>query len=156
MGGALSSLRSTQRVRLEGSGVVPRAFAFAVLAIVAIFAAVWVGGDPSVLPGAIVLVALAAAAAIRSLFVGVLLDGGRVRVRGWFRTICYAPGELAKVTAIPYWRFLDAKDPILSLLKFTPTQGWVREFSATVSWKDRTLAQAAAIRRHLGIEDDHA
>jgi len=56
------------------------------------------------------------------------------------------------VTAIPYWKFLDATDPILSLLKFTPTSGWVREISATVSWRDRTEAQAAAIRRHFGIE----
>jgi hypothetical protein len=139
--------------RLRGSGTVPRAFAFAVLAIVTVFVAVWVSSDPSVLIGALVIEALAVAAAVRSLFVGVLLDGGRVRVRGWFRTICYAPGELTKVSTIPYWRFLDAKDPILSLLKFTPVEGWVREFSATVSWKDRTEAQAAEIRRHLAIEE---
>ena len=138
--------------RLPGSGVVPRVFAIAVLVIVAVFAAVWIAGDPSVLVGGLVLVALALAAAVRSLFVGVLLDGGRVRVRGWFRTICYAPGDLTSVSAIPYWRFLDADDPILSLLKFTPTSGWVREFSATVSWKERTLAQAAEIRRHLGLD----
>ena len=142
--------------RLPGSGVVPRAFALAVLVVVTVFLAVWVGGDPGALVPAAVIEALVVAVAVRSLFVGVLFDGGRVRVRGWFRTICYAPGELRQVTAIPYWRFLDAKDPILSLLKFTPTQGWVREFSATVSWKDRTLAQAVAIRRHLGIDEDPA
>jgi hypothetical protein len=139
--------------RLPGSGVVPRVFAFAVLAIVSVFLAVWVGGDPSVLVAAVVIEALVLAVALRSLVVGVLLDGDRVRVRGRLRTISYAPGELKAVAAIPYWRFLDADDPILSLLKFTPTSGWVREFSATVSWKDRTLAQAAAIRRHLDIDE---
>lgn len=139
--------------RLRGSGTVPRVFAAAVLAIVTVFVAAWVSADPSVLIGALVIEALAVAAAVRSLFVGVLLDGDAVRVRGWFRDLRYGPGELTRVAAIPYWRFLDAKDPILSLLTFTPARGWVREVSATVSWKDRTEAQAAQIRRHLGIEE---
>jgi hypothetical protein len=117
---------------------------------------VWVSGDPGVLLGALVIEALAVAMAVRSMFVGVLLDGDGVRVRGWFRDYRYGLGDLTKVAAIPYWRFLDAKDPILSLLKFTPAEGWVREISATVSWKDRTEAQAAQIRRHLGIEEDPA
>jgi hypothetical protein len=76
-----------------------------------------------------------------------------VLVRGWFRSYWYGPGDLTAVDAIPYWKFLDPKEPILSLLTFRPVTGWVREFSATVSWKDRTLAQAVAIRRHLGIEE---
>lgn len=139
--------------RLRGSGTVPRVFALAVLAIVTVFVAVWVTADPSVLIGALVIEAAAVAMAVRSLFVGVLADGDAVRVRGWFRDYRYGPGELTKVSVIPYWRFLDAKDPILSLLKFTPAEGWVREISATVSWKDRTEAQAAVIRRHLALEE---
>lgn len=133
--------------RLPGSGTVPRAFALAVLVIVSVFALVW--GEPA----GLVLVALALVLAVRSLLLGVFLDGDAVRVRGWFRSYRYGPGDLTAVDAIPYWKFLDPKEPILSLLKFRPTSGWVREISATVSWKDRTLAQAVAIRRHLGIED---
>ena len=138
--------------RLTGSGTVPRVFALAVLAIVTVFVAVWVSSDGQALPGALVVEALALAVAVRSLFVGVLLDADAVVVRGWFRDYRYPRGELTKVTVVPYWKFLDAKDPILSLLKFTPREGWVREISATVSWKDRTEAQAAEIRRHLGLE----
>lgn len=133
--------------RLPGSGTVPRAFAFAALVAVAVFVALW--REPA---GALLLVPMIALA-IRSLFVGVRLDGDGVLVRAWFRSYRYSPGELGAVTAVPYWRFLDPKEPILSLLKFTPTAGWVREVAATVSWKDRTLAQAVAIRRHLGIEE---
>ncbi|MCU1415919.1 MAG: hypothetical protein JWP32_93 [Schumannella sp.] len=139
--------------RLPGSGAVPRAFACAVLVVGTVFLGVWVSAASSGLVPAIVLEAILVAAVIRSLFVGVLLDGDAVLVRGWFRDYRYAPGELKAVVAIPYWRFLDAKDPILSLLKFTPASGWVREISATVSWKDRTLAQAVAVRRHLGVEE---
>jgi hypothetical protein len=138
--------------RLAGSGTVPRVFALAFLVMVTVFVAVWMSSVPSALPGALVIEGLAVAVAVRSLFVGVLLDGEDVVVRGWFRDYRYAPGELTKVAAVPYWKFLDAKDPILSLLKFTPREGWVREIPATVSGKDRTDAQAAQIRRHLGIE----
>ena len=137
--------------RLDGSGTVPRVFALAVLVIVTVFLAVWVSGDRSGLVPAIVVEAVVLAVFIRSLFVGVLLDGDAVVVRAWFRDYRYAPGDLKAVAAIPYWKFLDAKDPILSLLKFTPARGWVREIAATVSWKDRTLAQAVAIRQHLGV-----
>jgi len=140
--------------RLSGSGTVPRVFALAVWMIVTVFLAVWVGGDPSVLIAAIIIDLIVAAVAVRSLFVGVLRDGDGILVRGWFRDFRYRPGDLTKVAVIPYWRFLDAQDPILSLLKFTPTAGWVREVGATVAWKDRTLAQAAEIRRHLGIDED--
>ncbi|MEO8260945.1 MAG: hypothetical protein ABI566_00135 [Pseudolysinimonas sp.] len=141
--------------RLPGSGVVPRAFALAVLVIVTGFLVWWVSTGANVLgnPLPYVIEAGVVALAVRSLFVGVLFDGDAVLVRAWFRTYRYGPGELKQVAALPYWKFLDPKDPILSLLKFTPTQGWVREVAATVSWKDRTLAQAVAIRRHLGSED---
>jgi hypothetical protein len=138
--------------RLRGSGTVPRIFALAMLVVVTVFVAVWLSSEPSVLAGALVLELLALAVVVRSLFVGVLLDGDGVVVRGWFRDYRWAPGELTTVAAVPYWKFLDAKDPILSLLRFTPREGWVREISATVSWKDRTEAQAAEIRRHLGID----
>jgi hypothetical protein len=135
--------------RLEGSGVVPRVFAFVVLAVVTVFLAVWIVRDPSGLPIALPLEVLALALAIRSLFVGVYLARDDVVVRGWFRTHRYSPGGLTAVTAVPYWKFLDAKDPILALLKFTPTEGWVREIAATVSWRDSAAAQARAVVRHL-------
>jgi hypothetical protein len=139
-------------IRLRGSGTVPRVFALAVLVVVTVFLVVWVTRDSAGLAPAMVIEVLALALAVRSLFVGVLLDGDSVRVRGWFRDYRYGPGELKTVTAVPYWKFLDAKDPILSLLKFTPASGWVREIAATVAWKDRTLAQAAEIRRHLAAD----
>jgi hypothetical protein len=138
--------------RLRGSGTVPRVFALALLVMVTVFAAVWVSSVPSALPGALVIEGLAVALAVRSLFVGVLLDGDDVVVRGWFRDYRYAPGELTEVAVVAYWKFLDTRDPILSLLTFTPREGWVREISATVSGKDRAEGHAAEIRRHLGIE----
>ena len=150
----MSSLESDapRTTRLEGSGTVPRIFALAVLVIVTVFLAVWISGDRSGLVPAIVVEVVALAVFVRSLFVGVLFDGDDVLVRTWFRDYRYAPGDLTAVTAIPYWKFLDQKDPILSLLKFTPASGWVRELASTVSWKDSTLAQAVAIRRHLGVK----
>ena len=139
--------------RLPGSGVVPRAFALAVLVIVTGFVGFWIAGDRSGLVLAIVTEALVVGLAIRSLFVGVMLDGDAVLVRGWFRDYRYGPGELQKVDAVPYWKFLDAKDPILALLKFTPTSGWVREIGATVAWKDGAAAQARTITEHLGVTE---
>jgi hypothetical protein len=139
--------------RLPGSGTVPRAFALAVLVIVTVFLMVWVAGDRSGLTLALVTEALVLALAIRSLFVGVYLDGEAVLVRGWFRNYRYRPGELQKVVPVPYWKFLDAKDPILALLKFTPTSGWVREIGATVAWKDGAAAQARRIGDHLGVSE---
>lgn len=130
----------------------PRVFALAVLVVVTVFLVVWVTRDSSGLAPAIVIEALALALAVRSLFVGVLFDGEDVVVRGWFRDYRYRTGDVKAITAVPYWKFLDAKDPILSLLKFTPTSGWVREVAATVAWKDRTLAHAAEIRRHLAVD----
>lgn len=147
----MSSERSERvETRLRGSGTVPRVFAWALLAAVTVFDAIWFIPAPSIGPVLVELVALALA--IRSLFVGVSLDGPGILVRAWFRTYRYGPGELTTVTVLPYWKFLDAKDPILSLLKFTPAEGWVREVAATVAWKDRTLAHAAEIRRHLGLD----
>ena len=142
--------------RLRGSGTVPRVFALAVLIVVTGFLGAWVSTQAGALlsPIPYVIELLAVALVVRSLFVGVLIDGDAVLVRAWFRDYRYGPGELKAVTALPYWKFLDAADPILSLLKFTPTSGWVREVAATVSWKDRTLAQAAEIRRHLTTGDD--
>jgi len=142
--------------RLRGSGTVPRVFALAALGIVTGFLGVWISiqGDALLSPLPYVIEALVVALAIRSLFVGVLLDGDAVLVRAWFRDYRYRPEELTAVTAVPYWKFLDATDPILSLLKFTPASGWVREVAATVSWKESALAQAAEIRRHLGVDGD--
>ncbi|MGE3192329.1 MAG: hypothetical protein AB7K08_02520 [Microbacteriaceae bacterium] len=150
----MSDRRYARSTRLRGSGAVPRVFALAVLVAVTVFLIAWVAALPEALSGPLpyVIEILAVALAARSLFVGVLLDGDAILVRGWFRDYRYAAGELTKVTVVPYWKFLDAKDPILSLLKLTPREGWVRELSTTVSWKDRTEAQAAEIRRHLGIE----
>ena len=87
-------------------------------------------------------------------FVGVLLAPDAIVVRGWIVTHRYGRGELRAVESVPYWKFLDRKDPILSLLKFTPDKGWVREISATVAWRDRTAAHAARIREHLGVPAD--
>ena len=102
--------------------------------------------SPALVPEAIAL-----GLAIRSLFVGVFLAPDAVVVRGWFRDFRYPRGGLQAVTAVPYWKFLSKDDPILSLLKFTPDKGWVREISATVAWRDRTAAHAAKIRDHLGL-----
>jgi hypothetical protein len=124
-------------------------FALVAFVIVTVFLAVWIAGDRSGLVLAIAIEALAVAVLIRSLFVGVLFDGDTVLVRAWFRDHRYGPGELKAVTAIPYWKFLDPKDPILALLKFTPTSGWVREIAATVSWKHKAAEQARAITAHL-------
>ena len=137
--------------RLPGSGTVPRAFAGAVLVIVTVFVLVWLSADRTSLVPALVLEAVAVALAARSLFVGVLLAPDAVVVRGWFGTHRYGRGELQAVSAVPYWKFLDRTDPILSLLKFTPVKGWVREISATVAWRDRTAAHAARVREHLGM-----
>ena len=137
--------------RLPGSGTVPRAFAFAVLVIVSVFVAVWMASDPGALALALVLEALAVVLAARSLFVGVLLAHDAIVVRGWFRDFRYGRDELQAVSPVPYWKFLSAADPILSLLKFTPEKGWVREISATVAWRDRTATHAARIREHLGV-----
>lgn len=136
--------------RLAGSGTVPRTFALTVLVIVTVFLAVWIAGDPGALVLALITEALVLALAVRSLFVGVFLDGDGVRVRGWFRDYRYGPGELTSVAAVPYWKFLSSTDPILALLKFTPTSGWVREIAATVSWRDRAAAQARRIAEHVG------
>jgi hypothetical protein len=137
--------------RLPGSGVVPRVFAFAVLAIVTVFVVVWLAIDPSSLGPALVLEALVVALAIRSLFVGVLLAPDAVVVRAWFRTHRYERGELRAVAPVPYWKFLGSADPALSLLKFTPERGWVREVASTVAWRGRTAEHAARIREHLGM-----
>jgi hypothetical protein len=138
--------------RLDGSGTVPRVFAFAVLVIVTGFLVVWVSTHAEALLNPLVWVIEAAALglAIRSLFVGVFFSGDAVLVRAWFRDYRYAPGELTAVTAVPYWKFLDPKDPILELLRFTPAAGWVREVAATVAWRDRAAAQARTITEHLG------
>ena len=142
--------------RLKGSGVVPRVFAFAVLVIVTAFLASWLASSPTAgptaLPIAVVLEVLALALAIRSLFVGVILVDDGILVRGWFRDLRYGRGDLTRVDVVPYWKFLDPADPILSLLRFRPTSGWVREPGSTVAWKERTLAHAAEVRRHLGLE----
>ena len=147
----MSSLRSARSTRLDGSGVVPRVFALAALAIITIFLAVWVSMQPDALGNPLVYVIEGGvlALAIRSLFVGVYLADGAVLVRGWFRDYRYEKGGLRTVAAVPYWKFLDRNDPILALLKFTPEAGWVREIAATVAWKDRAAAHAAAIERHL-------
>jgi hypothetical protein len=139
--------------RLAGSGRVPLVFASAVAVVVTVFVGAWYLVD---LTGAVpksAVILIVVLLALRSVFVGVFIDGDDVVVRGWFRDYRYGPGDLTKVTTVPYWAFLGKTDPILSFLKFTPVSGWVREVSATVSWKDRTSAHAAAIRRHLGIED---
>lgn len=140
--------------RLAGSGAVPRAFALSALVVVTVFVIWWAAIQPDALstPLLYIVEALALLIAVRSLRVGVFLDGDGVRVRGWVREFRYGPGEITAIGVVPYWSFLDKDDPILSLLKFTPASGWVREISATVSSKDRTLAQAAEIRRHLGVE----
>ncbi|CAN5579744.1 hypothetical protein BH09ACT4_BH09ACT4_10080 [soil metagenome] len=138
--------------RLPGSGVVPRAFALAAAAIVTVFLVLWIVGDASGVAIAIVIEVLAVGLAARSLFVGVGFDGDAVVVRGWFRNFRYGPGDLTAVTAIPYWKFLDAKDPILALLKFTPRSGWVREIAATVSWKDSAAGQALAITERISAQ----
>jgi hypothetical protein len=137
--------------RLPGSGTVPRAFAFAVLVIVSVFVAVWMASDPGAVALALALEVLAIVLAARSLFVGVLLAEDAIVVRGWFRDFRYGRGELRAVSPVPYWKFLSAADPILSLLKFTPEKGWVREISATVAWRDRTAAHAVRIREHLDM-----
>jgi hypothetical protein len=137
--------------RLAGSGTVPRAFALAVLAIVTVFVVVWLVSDPGALVPALIPEVIALGLAVRSLFVGVLLVPDAVVVRAWFRDFRYPRGGLQAVTAVPYWKFLDRKDPILSLLKFTPDRGWVREISATVAWRDRTAAHAVRIREHLDL-----
>jgi len=149
----LSSERSEriETTRLKGSGTIPRFFAFAVLAAATIFIAVWLSSTPSALPVALILELLALALAVRSLFVGAFLAGDGILVRGWFRDFRYGPDDLTRVDVVPYWKFLDPKDPILSLLTFRPASGWVREVAATVAWKDRTLTHAAEIRRHLGL-----
>lgn len=137
--------------RLAGSGVVPRVFALVVLVVVTGFAIAWVVSDPGALALAVLLEAVVVALAVRSLFVGVLLAPDAVVVRTWFRRFRYGRGELQAVTAVPYWKFLDRTDPILSLLKFTPEKGWVREISGTVAWRDATARHASQIREHLGL-----
>jgi hypothetical protein len=138
-------------IRLPGSGTVPRIFALGVLAIVTIFVIVWLASDRSSLALALVLEALVVALAIRSLFVGVLLVPGAVVGRAWLRDHRNGRGDLRAVTPVPYWKFLGSADPALSLLKFTPERGWVREIAATVAWRGRTAEHAARIREHLGI-----
>jgi hypothetical protein len=138
--------------RLPGSGDVPRVFALVMLVIAAAFAIAWIVNDLGALAPALLIAAAGLAVAVRSLFVGVLLAPDAVVVRGWLVTSRYGRGELRAVEAVPYWKFLDKKDPILSLLKFTPEKGWVREISTTVAWRDRTATHAARIREHLGIE----
>ena len=140
--------------RLPGSGNVPRVFALVVLLVAAVFATAWIVNDPGGLIPALVLAGAALALAVRSLFVGVLLAPDAIVVRGWFVTYRYGRGDLRAVKAVPYWAFLDKKDPILSLLKLTPEKGWVREISTTVAWRDRTAAHAAKIREHLGTGPD--
>jgi hypothetical protein len=140
--------------RLPGSGVVPRAFAFAMLVLASGFVAVWLSSDSGALVLALVLEALAFVLAARSLFVGVFLAQDAIVVRGWFRDFRYVRGGLRAVSPVPYWKFLSADDPILSLLKFTPEKGWVREIAATVAWRDRTAAHAVRIREHLGMPED--
>jgi hypothetical protein len=137
--------------RLPGSGTVPRVFAFGVLAIVTVFVIVWLVRDPSSVVLAVVLEALVLALAIRSLFVGVFHPPDAVVVRAWFRTHRYARGELRAVVPVPYWKFLGSDDPALSLLKFTPESGWVREIASTVAWRGRTAEHAARIREHLEL-----
>ncbi len=139
--------------RLPGSGTVPRVFALALLVIVTVFVAVWLSLDAASLGLAIALEVLAVALAVRSLFVGVLLDPGAVVVRAWFRTHRYARGELRAVAPVRYWKFLDSSAPALSHLKFTPERGWVREVASTVAWRDRTAEHAARIREHLGLAE---
>jgi hypothetical protein len=134
--------------RLEGSGTVPRVFALGLLAVVTIFLAVW-WSMRGPLAAILVFEAVVVVLALRSFFVGVFLDGDAVLVRGWFRSYRYERGGVRTVTPVPYWRFLDRTNPILSCLKFTPVAGWVREISATVAWRDRAAAHAAAIERHL-------
>ena len=138
-------------IRLPGSGTVPRVFAFAVFAIVTVFVIVWLALDPASIVLALVLEALVVALALRSLFVGVLLAPDAIVVRAWFRTHRYARGELRAVVPVPYWKFLGADDPALSLLKFTPESGWVREIASTVAWRGRTAEHAVRVREHLGI-----
>jgi hypothetical protein len=121
------------------------------LVIVTGFVVAWLLSDPGALLSAAILEAIALGLAVRSLFVGVLLAPDAVVVRAWFRDFRYARGGLQAVTAVPYWKFLDKKDPILSLLKFTPEKGWVREISATVAWRDKTVSHAEKIRDHLGL-----
>ncbi|MEO5921723.1 MAG: hypothetical protein ABIQ01_11345 [Pseudolysinimonas sp.] len=137
--------------RLPGSGTVPRVFALVVLVIVTGFAIAWIATDSGALIAALALEAVALAVAVRSLFVGVLLTPDAILVRGWFADYRYGRDELQAVTAVPYWKFLSKADPILSLLKFTPVKGWVREIATTVAWRDRTAAHAAQIREHLGV-----
>jgi hypothetical protein len=139
-------------VRLRGSGLVPRVFALTALGIVSVFLAVWLAGDPAGWPLALVPELALAALAVRSLFVGVYLVGDGVLVRGWLRDLHYGPGELTAIEVQPYWRFLDPKDPILGLLAFRPAAGWVREPGASVAPRERILAHAAELRRHLGLE----
>ena len=138
-------------IRLPGSGTVPRIFASAVLAIVTVFVAVWLSSDRTSLALALVLEASVVALAIRSLFVGVLLVPNAIVVRAWFRDHRYARGELRAVTPVAYWKFLGSVDPALSLLKFTPGRGWVREIAATGAWRGRTAEHAVRIREHLGM-----
>lgn len=138
-------------MRLPGSGTVPRVFALVVLAIVTGFVIAWIAFDIGALIAALILEAAVLALAVRSLFVGVLLAPDAIVVRGWFVDVRYGRGELRAVEAVRYWKFLGADDPILSLLKFTPEKGWVREISTTVAWRDRTAAHTVRIREHLGL-----
>ncbi|HTL41544.1 MAG TPA: hypothetical protein VL294_08730 [Pseudolysinimonas sp.] len=138
--------------RLRGSGLVPRIFAVGAFAVVSVFLGVWLAADASGWPLALAIELAVAALAVRSLFVGVFLAGDGVLVRGWFRDFRYGPGELTAVVVLPYWRFLDPKDPVLGLLSFRPASGWVREVGATVASRERVLTHAAEVRRHLGLE----
>jgi len=152
MSGEGSTRLETPPRRLTGSGTIPRVFALTALLLVTIFLLVWLLADSSNWPVAVIIELLTLALAIRALVVGVFLTDSGILIRGWFRDFRYDRGDLTRVDVIPYWKFLDAKDPIFSLLKFRPTSGWVRELAATVAWKDRTLAHAAEVRRHLGLD----
>lgn len=139
--------------RLPGSGTVPRVLAALVLVAITIFNAFWLGSGGAPLAAIVAIELFAVGLLVRSFFLGVFLAGDAVIARTWFRDVRYGPGELGSVEVVPYWKFLDRDDPILSLLKFRPTQGWVRELGGTVAWKDRTMSHAAAIRRHLGLDE---
>lgn len=142
--------------RLPGSGVVSRVLALGLLAAVAVLL-LWASGtDPDAVlraPWAWLVAGVAAAIAVRSLFVGVYLREGEVLVRGWLGSFRYRPGELRAVEAVPYWRLPGADSPV-RLLRFVPATGWVREPSTTGATRDRAAEHAAAIRRHLGMKED--
>jgi hypothetical protein len=136
--------------RLPGSGGAIRILAVAMLVVATAFLGAWLAlGGP--LPAVVVIEALVLAVVVRSLFTGIFLAGPDVVVRGWARSFRYAPGELRAVTTVPYWRFLGTENPLLVVLRFTPESGWVREIGTTVAAGERGAAQAAAIRRHLGL-----